>query len=144
MDLEKQKILDIWKKAVENYENKKKKLCKKYKVKLKEVEVDESYAKFEFENGIEFDVPYGEDFDDYDLTGDALNFAKRYNDIVQDCYYEVDENMEEIGFEKWDSDEWYNLWRKDGMEYEVNHYAKKEEDINILEVKTEHQKERKK
>jgi len=131
---EQKQILNVWKKAVENYEDKKKKLCKKYKVKIKPIEADEYYTIFQFENGVQFTVPYDENYDDYDLTGDALKFAEKYNEIVQECYAEVDNNLEEFGFEKYDSDEFFNIWIKDNKEYYVVHYAKKEEDITVREI----------
>lgn len=131
MTEEKEKILKIWKKAVENYEKKEKKLCEKHKVKSKPFEADEHYTIFEFNNGVQFTVPCDENYDDYDLTGDALKFAEQHNKNVQDCYYEVDKKMEEEGFIGMDMEEWYKTWEKDGKEYEVNHYAKKDGDVTI-------------
>ncbi len=134
--MEKEIILGFWKKAVERYTERDKKLCDKYKVKSKPVDADEFYTVFEFrDNGVQFTVPQDENYEDYNLTGDALKFAEKYNEIVQDCYFEVDENMEKAGFDKEDHDEGYSLWLKESKEYEVNHYAKKEEDITIRNLK---------
>lgn len=133
MEEEKQNILNIWKKAVERYKQREKKLCKKYKVKLKPVEADEYFTIYEFENGVQFTIPFDENYGDYDLIGDALKFAEKYNEIIQDCYGEVDENLEEEGFIKMDSEEGFSSWEKDEKEYTITHYAKKEEDVNIFD-----------
>ena len=66
MEEEKQTILNIWKKAVERYEQRDKKLCKKYHVELKPIEAEEFYTVFQFENGVQFTVPYDENYDDGD------------------------------------------------------------------------------
>ena len=135
MEQEKQLILNIWKRAVEKSKEKEKKLCAKYKVKLKPIEAEEYYTIFEFENGVQFTVPNDQDWEDYNLTGDALKFAMKYVDIIQDVYCETDKDLEKEGFEKVDSDECYAEWEKDELNYTVVHYADKEEDVEINKIK---------
>ena len=131
------KILEIWKKARRNYDDKKRKLCKKYKIKFKEVDIDEYFSIFQFENGVEFTVPFNENYDDYGLTGDALKFAEKYNEIIQDCFAEAGDGIKKEGFEEIDSDEYFNVYLKSDVEYCVNHYAKNEKDIEINDLTKE-------
>ncbi len=133
---EKEKILDTWKKAVERYECRKKELCKKYKVVVEPVEVDEYYSVFKFENDVEFTVTHDDNLDD-ELTGDALKFAEKYNEILENCFDEVDEILEQDGFSKVDTDEYFSSWSKGNREFTINHYAKEVEDIIVSKIKVE-------
>ena len=132
---DKEKILDTWTKSVERYELRKKELCQKYKVELEPVEAEEYYTVFKFENGVEFTVPFDENFGDYDLTGDALKFAEKYVEIIENCFDEVDEILEKDGFSKIDTDEYFSSWEKGEREYTVNHYAKEVKDIIVSKIK---------
>ncbi len=128
-------ILEAWKKAREHNNKEIKKICKKYKVKEKVIEYDEGYTTYAFENGVEFTCPHDENYDDYDLTGDALKFAEKYNDINQESYHIANQEIQDVGFEEEDNDEYYKVWRKEGKIYSVTHYAKKEDDVEVSKEK---------
>ena len=131
-------ILEAWKKAREHNDKEIKKICRRYKVEEKAVEYDEHFIIYRFKDSkVEFTVPYDENFGDYELTGDTLKFAQKFIDINETSYGIADNEIKEEGFEEWDDDVYSKVWRKDGKEYGVSHYAKKEEDIEILEVKDE-------
>ena len=124
-------ILNVWKKASEYQDREIKKICKKYKVKFKSVQEEEDYCVYQFENGVEFSVPYSDNFEDYDLTGDALEFAERHYNICDKTFFRVEEELEKEGFVEWDSDIYFKIWKKDDKEYNVPNYVTKEEDIEV-------------
>ena len=127
-------ILSIWKKASEFQKNKIEKLCKKYKVDKKIIEVDEGWTKYRFtESKVEFSIPNGDNYEDFDLTGNALKFAEKHNEIINETLSIVDNELKKKGFERYDQDEGYETFIKDNIEYSVSYYADKEEHITILQ-----------
>jgi len=128
----KQIIVKIWKRAGDYNEKKIDKLKDKYNVKF--IEHDEYWTKCMFKDSkVEFTIPHDPNFEDYDLTGNALKFAQKHYDICQDTYEMVDKELEKEGFEKEDTDEYFAWYRKDGKMYSIPYYVEKKEDIDVSE-----------
>ncbi len=127
-------ILEIWKKAGEYNEKEINKIKDKYGIKF--IEHDEYWTKCIFKDSkVEFTIPHDPNFEDYDLTGNALIFAQKHYSICEDTFDMVDKELEKEGFEKEDTDEYFAWYRKGGKTYTIPYYVKKEEEIEVLEEK---------
>lgn len=123
-------ILEAWKKATDYNEKNINKLKSKYKVEM--VESDEDIQTWKFtSNNVQFTFGWSSDFDDYELTGDALEFAEKHYEICDKTFCIVQEELKKNGFYEVDSDVWYYAYEKDDKNYTVPHFATEDTEIDV-------------
>jgi hypothetical protein len=137
---EKTKILNFWKVLMNKLENKKKELCKKYKVNLKPLKFNKYNVVYKFDNDREVNISWDNEKNEKNLKGNDLIFAKEFNNLIRDCHVNFYDMMERGGFIEVNKDVFYSVWEKENYEYDICNYAEREEDIVITKKESENKK----